>query len=139
MPDFFVIASAEGIAELEADENPAESFPCLLAGEIHREARAQLYAIVERTFVDEAVQMEFYVRDLADDGPYIYQMENQLVTALSYFDEDDVEQLALVWGEGDLELPLEHADLAEFVFQLIHYCQAVRQGDELNLYVISDS
>ena len=139
MPDILIIGTPEGVAEFDPEDNPADTFPCLFAGAVHKEARAQLYAIITKTFFDEALQMEFFVRELDQDGPYIYQFESQLVTELSYFPEDDVDQLNAVWSETYLDLNMEDAELADFIFQLVNFCQVVHNDDELHLYVISDA
>ncbi len=138
MPDLIVIGTSERIEEFEADENPADTFPCLFAGDIDAEARAHLYAILTRSFLDEAEQMEFYVRSLAEDGPYVYQLENTLIKELSYFPEDDIEQLASVWIESDTDLSLSVSELSDFAYQLVHFCQTVINEDDLHLYIISD-
>jgi len=139
MPDILVIGSEERIADLEADENPVDTFPCLFAGTIDRETRTQLYAIVTRCFLEDAMQMESSVRSLDEDGPYVYQLEDHLIAAFTDVSEDDIEHLAELWSETGLENPPELFELADFIYQFIHFCQTVRNELDLHLYVISDA
>ena len=137
MPELFLIGAYERIAELEADENPADVFPCMSAHSIHAEARAQLYTLVMHSFLDDAMQLEPLVRELTEDGPNIHQIQDSLVEQLSTKDEDDIEELVSHWIECEpIEaLELDADDLNEFLFQLVHFCQTAYQGEDLGVYI----
>ena len=139
MHEIIFIASASSLETMEADDNPAESYPCMSSQQIHREARAQLYALVTGEFLDEAGQMEFLDRMLSDEGPYIYQLDGQLRESLAQLEEDQVEDLVQLWMQcGEIEdLDLDASDLHDFTFQLIHFCQ-IGCNDDLGVYVCSD-
>lgn len=140
MAEIFMIGSEEGIEALEVDENPADVFPCMNAFGIHAEARAQLYTLVTRSFLDEATLLEPLVRQLSEDGPNIYRLDPSLTRQLANNDEKDIEELVTLWIECEpVEgLDLDSEDLLEFLFQLIHFCQTVIQGEGLGVYLYSD-
>ena len=137
MPEIFLIGAQERIDELEADENPADVFPCMSASSIHAEARAQLYTLVTHSFLDDASQLEPLIRELSEDGPNIHQLKPSLVAQLSTKDENDIEELVSHWIECEPieKLELDADDLNEFLFQLVHFCQTVCQGEDLGLYI----
>ena len=140
MAEIFMIGSEDGIEELEADENPADVFPCMNAHGIHAEARAQLYTLVTRLFLDDAMLLEPLVRQLAEDGPTIHQLDSSLATQLANKDENDIEELVSRWVECEAieELELDSEDLSDFLFQLVHFCKTVTQGEGLGIYLYTD-
>ena len=135
-----MICSEDGVEALEADENPADAFPCMNAHGIHAEARAQLYTLVTRSFLDDAMLLEPLVRQLAEDGPNIYQLDSSLATQLAEKDENDIEELVSHWVgcEAIEELELDSEDLSDFLFQLVHFCKTTTQGEGLGVYLYSD-
>lgn len=135
-----MLGSRDRIDELEADENPADVFPCMSVHSIHAEARAQLYTLVMHSFLDDAMELEPLIRPLGDEGPNIYQLEASLMDKLADKDEKDIEDLVTLWIECEPieELELDSEDLSEFLFQLVHFCQTARQGEELGIYIYSD-
>jgi len=137
VPEIFLIGAYERIVELEADENPADVFPCMSAATIHAEARAQLYSLLTHTFLEDAMQLEPLVRELSEDGPNIHQLEPSLVEQLSVKDENDIEELVAHWVECEAieKLELDTDDLNEFLFQLVHFCQTAYQGEDLGVYI----
>ncbi len=139
MPQIIFLAAADSIETIPIDENPAESYPCMSSQQFHRDARAQLYALVIGKFVDEAGQMEYLDRILSDEGPYIYQLDTILRESLARLDEDQVEDLAKIWAEcEEIEImDLGASDLHDFMFQLIHFCQ-IACNDDLGVYIYSD-
>ena len=139
MSQIIFLASADSVASLEADENPSLAYPCMSTQQFHRDARAQLYALVTGVFLDEASEMEALDQILADDGPFIYQLTDPLKNALAALGEDQTEQLSCAWAScEDIEtMGLQSTDLHDFMFQLIHFCQ-VASNDDLGIYIHSD-
>lgn len=139
MHQIIFVGSAESVAEMEVDENPANEFPCMSSQQFHREARAQLYALVTGSFLDEAMDFEDLDQVLAPDGPYIYRLEEKALRALAELEEDQVEEFAQLWMAcGEIEqLDLSENDLQEFMFLLVHFCQ-IANNDDLGLYIYSD-
>ncbi len=135
-----MIGSSERIVELEIDENPVDVFPCMNSFGIHEEARAQLYTIVMDLFLDDAMELEPVVRPMTEDGPFIHQMDNDLVETLASKNEDDIEALVAHWVDcvAVEELALDSEDLSDFLFQLVHFCQTARQDEELGVYIYAD-
>ena len=135
-----MIGSRERIDEIEPDENPADVFPCMNAMGIHTEARAQLYTVVMHCFLDEATGLEPLIRSLGVAGPNILQLELSLMNKLAGKDENDIEELVRHWIECEAveELELDSEDLNDFLFQLVHFCQTAKQGEELGVYIYSD-
>ncbi len=135
-----MIGSRERIDELESDENPADVFPCMYAQGIHAEARAQLYTLVMQSFLNDAMELEPLIRPLGDAGPNIHQLEVSLMHKLASKDENDIEELVRHWIECEPveALELDSEDLNDFLFQLVHFCQTARQGEELGVYIYSD-
>ena len=141
MPEIFLIAAQDRIDELEADENPADVFPCMNSSGIHVEARAQLYALVTQVFLDDALELEPLVRELTEDGPNIHQLDQALVENLADKDEDDIEELVRYWVECEAieELELDSDDLNEFLFQMVHFCKTASQSEGLGIYIYAAS
>ena len=139
MHQIIFVASADSIASMEIDENPAQSYPCMSSQQFHRDARAQLYALVTGEFLLEASEMEYLDQTFSDEGPYIYTLTKNLLTALARLDEDAVESLSIAWMQcEEIEaLDLESNDLHDFMFQLVHFCQ-IAFNDDLGLYIYSD-
>lgn len=140
MAEIFMIGSEEGIKEMEADENPADLFPCMNTQGIHAEARALLYTLVTRSFLDDAMQLEPLVRQLSEEGPNIYLLDSSLAIQLAGKDENDIEELVNQWLECEPveELDLDSEDLIDFLFQLVHFCKTAIQGEDLGVYLYSD-
>ena len=107
--------------------------------QFHRDARAQLYALVSGQFLDEAAQLEYLDQSLSDDGPYVFKLADTLIDNLARLDEDQIESVAISWHSCvEIEaLNLEPGDLHEFMFQFIHFCQ-VAKNDDLGVYLYSD-
>tara|TARA_R110002110_G_scaffold30400_3_gene107751 strand:+ start:229 stop:651 length:423 start_codon:yes stop_codon:yes gene_type:complete len=133
------VGAAESVADMEADENPANEFPCMSSQQFHRGARAQLYALVTGSFLDEAYDLEVLDQTLALDGPYIYRLDMKAEQALAELNEDQVEEISQLWMscEEIEQLDLVENDLHEFLFLLIHFCQIAR-NDDLGVYIYSD-
>ena len=83
MHQIFFIGHADDVAELEPDENPADAFTCMSSLQFHRDARAQLYALVTGSFVFDAMDMEILDREISVDGPYLYRLDEGLMGRLS--------------------------------------------------------
>ena len=140
MHQIFFIGHADDLAELEPDENPADAFTCMSSLQFHRDARAQLYALVTGSFVFDAMDMEILDREISVDGPYLYRLDEGLMGRLADLEEDQVEAYAELWMEcEDIEvLRLETDDLLDFMFLLVHFCQTAC-NDDLGVYIYSDS
>ena len=139
MHQIIFVGSAESVANMEPDENPANEFPCMSSQQFHREARAQLYALVTGTFLDEAMDLEILDQTLSDEGPFIYILESKTQESLARLEEDQVEEIAQLWMNCvEIEqLDLSENDLQEFMFLLVHFCQ-IASNDDLGLYIYSD-
>lgn len=135
-----MIGSADRIDELEPDENPVDVFPCMNSQGVHAEARAQLYTLVMHSFLDAAMELEPIIKPLTEDGPYIHELDPRLLEELASKDENDIEDLVVLWLECEPieELGLDQEDLNEFLFQLVHFCQTAKQEEELSVYIYSD-
>jgi hypothetical protein len=107
--------------------------------QFHRDARAQLYALVSGEFLHEALEMEYLDQSLSDEGPYIYQLTDQIRESLARLDEDEVEVVSIRWMECEEieQLNLAENDLHDFLFQLIHFCQ-IASNDDLGIYIYAD-
>ena len=139
MHQIIFVASADSIVDMEPDENPSESYPCMSSQQFHRGARAQLYALVTGEFLQEASEMEYLDLSFSDEGPCIYQLSAKLKDTLARLDEDNVEEIAVLWLQcEEIEaLDLETNDLHDFMFQLVHFCQ-IAYNDDLGVYIYSD-
>lgn len=139
MHQIIFVAAAESVASMQWDENPSDSFPCMSSQQFHRDARAQLYALVTGEFLDDALQMEYLDQTLSDEGPYIYQYTDRVKESLARLDEDEIEEVSIRWTEcQEIEnLDLSQNDLHDFLFQLIHFCQ-IACNDDLGVYIYSD-
>jgi len=139
MHQIIFVASTDSISTMEADENPSQAYPCMSSQQFHRDARAQLYALVTGEFLHEASEMEYLDRTLSDEGPYIYILSAGLLESLARLDEDNVEALSLSWMQcEEIEaLDLDANDLHDFMFQLVHFSQ-IAFNDDLNVYIYSD-
>lgn len=140
MPELIFLGTAERVEELESDEDPAHGFPCIHSRGLHREARAQLYALVTGRFFDEALDLEFAERHLTDEGPVIHALESELVQALAHLDEEDIGRYVDLWMEcREVEdLNMEPEDLVEYVMLLVNLCQAAANEEDLGIYVYAD-
>ncbi|MEX0941567.1 MAG: hypothetical protein WD002_03395 [Pseudomonadales bacterium] len=140
MHQIVFVGSDDEVDELELDESPVDSFPCMSTQQFHREARAQLYSLVTGMFLDDAAQLEEVFRPLTDDGPYIYKLNPDLQEKMSRLEDDDIGELAEQWLLcEDLEtLDLEVSDLHEFMYQFVHFCYTAERGDELAVFIYSD-
>ena len=141
MHQIIFVAEPEQIDDLELDENPADHYPVMSSQEFHRDARAQLYALVTGTFFDEASELEILRRSLTDDGPYIYQLEASTQRSFSRLDEDTLGEFAERWAETE-EIELldrDVNDLYDFLYQFAHLCHVATQGEDLGLFIYSDS
>ena len=139
MHQIIFVGAAESVAEMEADENPANEFPCMSSQQFHREARAQLYALVTGCFLDEALDLEILDQTLMPDGPFIYLLDPRTQRSIAELEEGQVEELGQLWMTcGEIEqLDLAENDIQEFMFLLIHFCQ-IAVNDDLGLYIYSD-
>ena len=84
--------------------------------------------------------MELLDREISDEGPYLYRLDNTLMETLADLEEDQVESFAALWLEcEEIEaLNLETNDLLDFMFLLVHFCQTAC-NDDLGVYIYSDS
>ncbi|MFT6753632.1 MAG: hypothetical protein ACI9VI_002868 [Candidatus Azotimanducaceae bacterium] len=139
MHQIIFVASEDSVESMEADENPSESYPCMSSQQFHRDARAQLYALVTGEFLHEASEMEMLDQALSEEGPYIYKLSMPLVTNLARLEEDPIEEISLSWMEcEEIEaLDLDANDLHDFMFQLVHFAQ-IAFNDDLCVYIYSD-
>ena len=139
MHQIIFVGAEDSVAEMAPDENPANEFPCMSSQQFHRDARSQLYALVQGVFLDEAFELEMLEQTLTDDGPYIYRLDPNTQTNLASLDEDGIEQLASAWLECEEieQLDLADNDLHEFLFQYVHFCQ-IATNDDLGVYIYSD-
>ena len=139
MHQIIFIASEDSVVSMEADENPSESYPCMSSQQFHRDARAQLYALVTGEFLHEASEMEMLDQALTEEGPYIYKLSMVLVTNLARLEEDTIEEISLSWMQcEEIEaLDLDANDLHDFMFQLVHFAQ-IAFNDDLSVYIYSD-
>ena len=139
MPELIFLADVELIRQPDG-ENPAAGLPSLHCQGIFREARAQLYANLMGVFFDEALELEVLALDYDGEGPTLYEFAPSLTDALAALEEDDIEALLRPWQEtAEIEeLGTDDADLAEFLFSLIHLCQISRNEDGLSVFVMSD-
>jgi len=139
MHQIIFVGSPESVAEMEADENPANEFPCMSSQQFHRDARAQLYALVTGCFLDEAIDLEELDQTLDLDGPFIYRLNPKTQNSLAELEEGQVEEFAQLWMNcAEIEqLDLSENDLQEFMFLLIHFCQ-IATNDDLGVYIYSD-
>lgn len=124
---------------MEPDENPANEFPCMSSQQFHRDARAQLYALVMGEFLHEALGLEVLDQTLSEEGPYIYRLDTDTQNALAYLDEDGIESVANSWQQCEEieQLDLTENDLHDFLFQFVHFCQTA-SNDDLGVYFHSD-
>ncbi|MFT7686530.1 MAG: hypothetical protein ACI9FB_001875 [Candidatus Azotimanducaceae bacterium] len=139
MHQIIFVASEDSVVTMEADENPSDSYPCMSSQQFHRDARAQLYALVTGEFLHEASEMEFLDQAMSDDGPYIYKLSSVLLTNLARLEEDNIEEISLSWMQcEEIEaLDLDANDLHDFMFQLVHFSQ-IAFNDDLSVYIYSD-
>ena len=139
MHKIIFVGAEDSVAEMAPDENPANEFPCMSSQQFHRDARSQLYALVQGVFLDEAFALEMLEQTLTDDGPYIYRLDPSTQNNLASLDEDGIEQLASAWLECEEieQLDLAENDLHEFLFQYVHFCQ-IATNDDLGVYIYSD-
>lgn len=139
MHQIIFVGSTEAVAEMQMDDNPANEFPCMSSQQFHREARAQLYALVTGTFLDEALEHEILDQTLSDEGPYIYSLKPETQQALARLEEDHIGEVAQSWIECEEieQLDLQENDLSEFMFQFVHFCQ-IAVNDDLQVYLYSD-
>ncbi len=139
MHQIIFVGAASSVADMEPDESPANQFPCMSSQQFHRDARAQLYALVTGQFLDEAMGSEVLDQTLTPDGPYIYYLDSRTLQSLAHLDEDGVESLAQAWMQCEEieQLDLSENDLHEFLFQYVHFCQTA-SNDDLGVYIYSD-
>jgi len=109
--------------------------------QFHRDARAQLYSLVTGCFLDEAIEMERLFRSLTDDGPWIYELDEGLRREFSRLDEDLLGELAELWYEcEEVEmLDQDTGELYDFIYQFAHFCHVATAGENLGVYIYSDS
>lgn len=139
MHQIIFVGADDSVANMEPDENPANNFPCMSSQQFHRDARAQLYALAQGLFLDEAFAIEILDQSLGDDGPYIYKLSENTMESLARLEEDGIEELAKAWLECEEieQLDLSENDLHEFLFQYVHFCQTA-SNDDLGVYIYSD-
>ncbi|MEX2490067.1 MAG: hypothetical protein WD356_11150 [Pseudomonadales bacterium] len=141
MPSLIFLASQERVEDLEIDEDPVHTFPCIHSRGFHDEARAQLYALVTGRFFDEAMELECLYRSLSDEGPTVYEFSRELVSRLAALEQDQVTEYVELWSEcAEIEaMDTSRDDLNEFVFLLVNLCQAAVNEDDLGIYVYADT
>jgi len=135
------VGSDESVEELEVDEDPADSFPCLATGPLYRDARTQLYALVTGVFFDEAWDFEVLSYTLTEEGPWIYRLATELVEQLAELDEDTIGEYAELWLEcEELEsLDPDLSDLYDFLYHFVHLCRTALDGEDLGVFVYANS
>lgn len=144
MPDIMMMAVEEQVLELELDDNPADSFPCMPCEGIYSELRKLLYAQLLNIFFDEAESLEQLVLDFGSDGPWVYKLDVTIADRLADIEEDDIDAIVRDWSEsGEMaDLDLSDADLqdtlATFLYNLVHFCMLVRQEPVLSVFIYSD-
>ena len=134
----------EQVLSLEADENPANHFPCMSCEGIHAELRTQLYAQLLGIFYDEAESLELLSLEFSGDGPWVFKLDYTITDRLSEVEEDDIEIMARHWSDSaDMsELGLSPGDLEEvlsrFIYNLVHFCLLSRQEQVLSVFIYSE-
>ena len=144
MPEIMLLGIEEQVLDLEYDENPANTFPCMPCEGVHSELRTQLYAQLLGIFYDEAESLEQLVLELGPEGPYVFKLDITITERLADVEEDDIDSIVDHWSEsGDMStLGLIDDDLHEvlsrFLFNLVHFCMLVRQESVLSVFIYSD-
>lgn len=144
MPDIIILGSAEKILALEPEENPAESFPCMPCAAIDKTVRSQLYAYLAGIFYDDAQAMEVLVGESGPGGPFIYRLDEALVTRLAETDEDRVPEIVKWWSGGAEMDALGFYDedpgemLSAFLFDLIYLCLRAHPEPELDICIYTE-
>ena len=144
MPEIMLLGIEEQVLSLEADENPANNFPCMPCEGIHAELRTQLYAQLLNVFYDEAESLELLSLEFSSDGPWVFKLDYTITERLAEIEEDDIELIVKHWSEsGDVsDLDLEPGDLEEllgrFLFNLVHFCILSRQEQVLSVFIYSE-
>ena len=80
------------------------------------------------------------LRMLTDEGPIIYQLDEDVTVAMSRLEDDAIGELAEHWLVcEELEtLDLTTSDLVEFMYQFCHFCHTAVSGDDLAVFIYSD-
>ncbi len=140
MHQIIFVGAIELVQEMEPDDSPADNFPCM-ASPFFRDARAQLYALLTGCFFDDALALEELCHQLTEDGPFIYQLDPGMQDQLSRLEEDDIIQIASQWQacEEVESLDMETSDIAEFLFQFVHFCYTANADEELAVFFFGDS
>ncbi|MCB1694086.1 MAG: hypothetical protein KDI19_15050 [Pseudomonadales bacterium] len=139
MHQIIFVGSEDEVSDLELDENPADSFPCMSSQQYFRDARAQLYSIVSGVFLDEALEMENVFKALTEEGPFIYRLDREMQEQLARLDEDAIAEYAELWVECEEieQLDTEVNDLYEFLYGLVHFCLTA-QDEDMGVFIYSD-
>ena len=144
MPDLMLLGLEEQVLELEAGENPAESFPCMPCQGVHSDTRTQLYAMLMGIFYDEAESLEQLALEFGAEGPYLFKLDVTITERLADIEEDDIETIVGHWSESaDMsDMHLGDEDLQEmlstFLYNLVHFCLLIRQEPVLSVFIYSD-
>ena len=100
MPEIMLLGIEEQVLELEYDENPANTFPCMPCEGVHTEMRTQLYAQLLGVFYDEAESLEQLVLELGPEGPYVFKLDVTITERLADVEEDDIDSIVQYWAES---------------------------------------
>lgn len=141
------LAAPDQLSLLGENSHPREYFVSLDCQGFHREIRAQVYALIMNLLFDDAMEKEYYIdtmpgsesSEVDDDGPVLWQLEDDLVEQIALTDEDRIHQLAKLLPEFGLisEADLAEEDLSEFLFTLVNLARTSQQDEHTNLYLLS--
>lgn len=144
MPDIMLLGLEEQVLQLEPDENPADSFPCMPCEGVYADIRKLLYAQLLGLFFEEAESLEQLVLDFGPDGPWVFKLDVTITERLADIEEDDIETIVSQWSESSdmSELGLSAADLQDvlssFLFNLVHFCMLIRQEPVLSVFIYTE-
>lgn len=135
MTQLLFFADSRDLIELEPGESPRGSFVCMPDQGIHIDARAQLYSIITGQFLQDALEMEEPVDDLATDATWINLLRGELVESIGKLDEQAIIETVGHWilCEEIEELGISQDDLLDYLFALVNLCQNCLQ-EEVSMY-----
>lgn len=136
------LSEPDQLSLLGENSHPREFFVSLDCQGIHRDIRAQIYALIMNLLFDDALEKEIYIDTMpgeSDDGPVLWQLTDDLIEQTASMDEDRIHQLAALLPEFDLisQAELTEDDLSEFLFTLVDLASTSLQEDDTNLYLLS--
>lgn len=103
--DVIVADPSEAEAILAAGGQHSKRWDCLQAKSVDPVKLGTLSAILKNESPDE-IGLALFMQDAllvqtSDDGPWIYRIPNELVTALTLLDADAIEQIAEHWAQTE--------------------------------------